>query len=279
MKKIILAAFGAATLASAATAADINICVEGAYPPFSSTEASGAVVGFDIDIGNALCDEMGKSCEMVKTDWDGIIPALLEGKCDAIIASMSITEERMQVIDFSSKYYNTPARFIGAEGSMEGDLNGKRVGVQRGTIHQDFMEGEFPGVELVLYGSQDEIYLDLVAGRVDAIMADSIAMDEGFLSTDAGEGYAFFGGSYAVAKYHGDGAGVGRGFCGCGLAVRRFLRSLDHDFKNPLATILAGRPARSPRLQGCRVKGRTPMQALVEAPGLDSVPALTRNEP
>ncbi len=209
MKKIILAAIGAATIASAVDAADINICVEGAYPPFSWTESSGDVVGFDIDIANALAVEMGMNATMVKTDWDGIIPALLEGKCDAIIASMSITEERMQVIDFSTAYYNTPARFIGAEGMMEDSLDGKRVGVQRGTIHQDFMEGEFPNVELVLYGSQDEIYLDLVAGRVDAIMADSIAMDEGFLSTDAGAGYAFFGGSYAVAEYHGDGAGVG----------------------------------------------------------------------
>lgn len=209
MKKIILAATAASTLAMAANAADINICVEGAYPPFSLTESSGEVVGFDIDIANALCDQMGKSCEMLKTDWDGIIPALLEGKCDAIIASMSITEERMQVIDFSIKYYNTPARFIGAEGMMEADLDGKVVGVQRGTIHHDFMEGEFPNIELRLYGSQDEVYLDLAAGRIDAAMADSLAMLEGFLETDAGEGYAFFGGSYSIPKYHGVGAGIG----------------------------------------------------------------------
>lgn len=209
MKKILLAATAASTLAMAANAADINICVEGAYPPFSWTETSGDVVGFDIDIANAVCGAMGKSCEMVKTDWDGIIPALLEGKCDGIIASMSITEERMQVIDFSSKYYNTPARFIGAEGMMEDALDGKVVGVQRGTIHQDFMEGTFPGVELRLYGSQDEVYLDLSAGRIDAAMADSIAMQEGFLDTDAGAGFAFFGGSYSVPEYHGDGAGVG----------------------------------------------------------------------
>ncbi|MBL4808344.1 MAG: transporter substrate-binding domain-containing protein [Rhodobacteraceae bacterium] len=209
MKKFVIAATVAATLVSAANAADINICVEGAYPPFSSTEPSGEVVGFDIDIANALCAEMGQSCELVKTDWDGIIPALLEGKCDAIIASMSITPDRMQIIDFSTKYYNSPAGFIGAEGMMESGLDGQRVGVQRGTIHHSFMEGVFPNVELVLYGSQDEIYLDLVAGRVDAIMADSIAMQEGFLDTDSGAGYAFFGESYSVPEYHGDGAGVG----------------------------------------------------------------------
>jgi len=209
MKKIILAATAASTLAIAANAAEINICVEGAYPPFSSTEASGDVVGFDIDIANALATEMGMDATMVKTDWDGIIPALLEGKCDAIIASMSITDERKQVIDFSAKYYNSPAGFIGAEGMMVDALDGKVVGVQRGTIHQDFLEGEFPNVELRLYGSQDEVYLDLQAGRIDAAMGDSIAMDDGFLSTDAGAGYAFFGEMYSVPKYHGEGAGVG----------------------------------------------------------------------
>ena len=196
-------------LTGAASAMDVNICVEGAYPPFSYTTETGAVAGFDIDIANALCSEMGASCEMVKTDWDGIIPALIEGKCDAIIASMSITEERKQVIDFSEKYYQTPATFVAAEGTSLMDIGSKVVGVQRGTIHQDFMEGEFPDTELRLYGSQDEAYLDLVAGRIDAIMADSIAMDDGFLKTEAGEGFAFVGPGYSIPQYHGDGAGIG----------------------------------------------------------------------
>ena len=209
MKKTLILAAALGTLGSAVAAQTVDICVEGAYPPFSYTITSGDVEGFDIDIANALCDEMGATCEMVKTDWDGIIPALIEGKCDAIIASMSITEERKQVIDFSAKYYQTPATFVAAEGMTMDMLPGKTVGVQRGTIHQDFMEGEFPDIELRLYGSQDEAYLDLTSGRIDAIMADSIAMDDGFLKTDAGEGYAFFGPGYSIPKYHGDGAGIG----------------------------------------------------------------------
>ena len=112
MKRLIAAAAFAA-FATSAVAADLNICVEGAYPPFSEMNAEGKVVGFDIDIANALCNEIGKSCEMVQSEWDGIIPALLERKCDAIIASMSITEERQQIIDFSGKYYNSPGRFVG----------------------------------------------------------------------------------------------------------------------------------------------------------------------
>ncbi len=212
MKRLAAAAAFAA-FATSAVAADLNICVEGAYPPFSEMNAEGNVVGFDIDIANALCNQMGKSCKMVQSEWDGIIPALLEGKCDAIIASMSITEERMQRIDFSKKYYNSPGRFVAKEGAGLTDtaegLAGKTVGLQRGTIFQDLMEGEMPDVELKLYGTQDEVYLDLTAGRVDAIFADSIAMSDGFLKTDAGKGYAFFGRDYSEVKYFGEGAGIG----------------------------------------------------------------------
>ncbi len=200
-------------LAGQAAAADLRICVEGAYPPFSEVTASGELVGFDIDIATALCDEMGSACELVQTEWDGIIPALLERKCDAIIASMSITPDRQKVIDFTQKYYQTPARFVGAADAGLTDtpegLADKTVGVQRGTIHQDFMESEFADVELKLYGTQDEAYLDLQAGRIDAIMADSIAMDDGFLKTENGKGFAFFGQSYSIPEYHGEGAGIG----------------------------------------------------------------------
>jgi len=205
----LLRALALSFAATSVAAADLNICVEGAYPPFSSTAEDGTVQGFDIDIANALCTEMGKECALVKTDWDGIIPALLERKCDAIIASMSITEERRQVIDFSTKYYNTPPRFVGPEGMTVEELDGAVVGVQRGTIHQDFMEGEFPEVELRLYGTQDEAYLDLASGRIDAVMADSIATLFGFLETEAGAGFAFFGPDYTMPKYHGVGVGVG----------------------------------------------------------------------
>ena len=212
MKRLIAAAAFAA-FATSAVAADLNICVEGAYPPFSEMNADGKVIGFDIDIANALCNEIGKSCEMVQSEWDGIIPALLERKCDAIIASMSITEERQQVIDFSGKYYNSPGRFVGKEGAGLTDtadgMAGKVVGLQRGTTYNDFMDGEMPGVELKLYGTQDEVYLDLTAGRIDAAFADSIAISDGFLGTDAGKGYALFGRDYTEAKYFGVGAGIG----------------------------------------------------------------------
>ncbi|WP_093253116.1 transporter substrate-binding domain-containing protein [Rubrimonas cliftonensis] len=209
----IAAAALVAAFALPAAAQDLRICVEGAYPPFSQVSDAGELEGFDIDIAKALCAEMGASCEMVQTEWDAIIPTLEEGKCDAILASMSITEERKQRIDFTGKYYQTAASFVAPEGFdaeiTDAGLAGKTVCVQRGSIHQAFIEGEFPSASLVLYPTQDEVYLDLTSGRCDAAMQDSIAAQDGFLNTPAGEGFAFVGPAYSVPRYHGEGAGIG----------------------------------------------------------------------
>jgi polar amino acid transport system substrate-binding protein/arginine/ornithine transport system substrate-binding protein len=218
VRKILIACAAAATLFAAATAgpalaADkLRIGVEGAYPPFSWKEPDGSLKGFDIDIAFALCDKMGRECELVEQDWDGMIPALLAEKFDAIIASMSITEERKKRVDFTSKYYNTPAKFVahkdpGFDATPAG-LKGKVVGVQRGTIHQCYMEKMFPDVELKLYGTQEEVFLDLAAGRIDAQISDSIQALEGFLNQDAGKDYAFLGGDQFDLECHGEGAGI-----------------------------------------------------------------------
>ena len=190
----------------------LRIGVEGAYPPFSWKEADGTIRGFDIDIATALCEKLGRECELVEQDWDGMIPALLAKKFDAIIASMSITAERKKRVDFSVKYYNTPAMFVVAEGSdlevsPEG-LAGKAVGVQRGTTHQCFMEKIYPDAELRLYATQDEVFLDLSSGRLDAQFSDSLQAKEGFLGTDAGKGFAFAGGPQYDQECHGEGAGI-----------------------------------------------------------------------
>ena len=200
-------------LGTSAQAGDVlRIGVEGAYPPFSWKEADGTLKGFDIEIANALCEKMGRECELVEQDWDGIIPALLAEKYDAIVASMSITPERKKRVDFTDKYYNTPARFVAAkdtalEPTPEG-LKGKAVGVQRGTIHQCYMETVFPDTELKLYGTQEEVFLDLAAGRIDAQISDSIQALEGFLNEDAGKDYAFLGGDQFLLECHGEGAGI-----------------------------------------------------------------------
>ncbi len=197
---------------TAAQAADLRVGVEGAYPPFSWKESDGTLKGFDIEIAEAICAELGRKCVLVEQDWDGMIPALLARKFDTIIASMSITEERKKRVDFSDKYYNTPAKFVAKKGSgiqiNAAGLKGKRIGLQRGTTHQCFMEKIYPDAELVLYGTQEEVFQDLAIGRIDAQFSDSIAADDGFLKTDAGKDFEFVGGDQHDEACHGPGAGM-----------------------------------------------------------------------
>ena len=215
LAKLTLAAAAAALamgLSLAQAAEPLRIGVEGAYPPFSWKEADGTLKGFDIDIAMALCDRMGRECVLVEQDWDGMIPALLARKYDAIIASMSITEDRKKRVDFSKKYYNTPARFVATADSLidptpEG-MKGKTVGTQRGTIHHCYMQKMFPDTELRLYGTQEEVFLDLQAGRIDASISDSIQAKQGFLDTDDGKGHAFLGDVQYDLECHGEGAGI-----------------------------------------------------------------------
>jgi len=202
------------TIAGTAMAGEkLRIGVEGAYPPFSWVDPDGTLKGFDIEIAMALCKEMGAQCSLVQQDWDGIIPALLARKYDAIIASMSITEKRKKKVNFTQMYYNSPAKFARRKGSgieitKEG-LKGKTVGVQRATTHDDFITAVF-GDEVTIkrYGTQDEAYLDAEAGRLDLLLADSIAMNDGFLSTPAGKDWEFVGPGFNDPKYFGAGAGI-----------------------------------------------------------------------
>jgi arginine/ornithine transport system substrate-binding protein len=195
----------------------IRIGVEGAYPPFSSTTADGQLVGFDIDIAKALVKAMGAEVKLVPQDWDGIIPALMARKYDAIIASMSITEERKKKVAFTNKYYQTPAKFVCKKGSMQDFTReqvaeataGKKIGVQRATIHDNFItDNGGEGVQIKRYATQDEAYMDLKAGRVDMLLADSVAINEGFLKKPEGQDYQFIGPNLDEPKYFGEGAGI-----------------------------------------------------------------------
>ncbi|MDE0458444.1 MAG: ABC transporter substrate-binding protein [Chromatiales bacterium] len=216
MKRLTTALLATTVLAFAAGPAyadKVKVGIEAAYPPFSAVSADGTFVGFDIDIANALCDEMGAECTLVQQDWDGIIPALLARKYDAIIASMSITEERKKKVAFTAKYYNTPAKFAQKKGAGitidAAGLAGKTVGVQRATTHDNFITEVFgDDVEIKRYATQDEAYLDAVAGRLDLLLADSVAMADGFLATDQGMDWEFVGPGFSDPKYFGVGAGI-----------------------------------------------------------------------
>jgi arginine/ornithine transport system substrate-binding protein len=209
---LLLACAASSAFAQAPDWKKIRIAVEGAYPPFSEIGPDGKIKGFDIDIANALCAKMNAECKLVQQEFDGMIPALQARKFDAVIASMSITEERKRSVAFSDRYYSTPARLLEKKGAglvpTPAGLKGKRIGVQRSTIHDRFVTDTFKDSEIVRYTGQDQVYLDLAAGRIDASLEDEVAAQAGFLKTAAGKDFEFFGPEYNDPKYFGIGAGI-----------------------------------------------------------------------
>lgn len=175
----LLSALAFSAVAATSNAGDIpdplRIATEGAYPPFNGVDTNGKLIGFDVDIAMALCKEMKANCELVAQDWDGIIPALVAKKYDAIIASMSITDERKKTIDFTNKYYSNYLAIIGEKGKIGGakDLVGKVVGAQRSTLASQWAEDNLMGkADVKLYDTQTAAYADLSAGRLDAMVSD-----------------------------------------------------------------------------------------------------------
>jgi len=159
------------------------------------------VVGFDVEIGNALCAKMKVTCEVVTSDWDGIIPALNAQKFDFIISSMSISEERKQAVDFTEPYYSNKLQFIAPKTTNLGNdaaaikeaLKGKAIGAQRATLSGSWLEDNWgDDVTVKLYDSQENAFLDLASGRVDALLGDKYASYE-WLKSEAGQNYEFKG--------------------------------------------------------------------------------------
>jgi polar amino acid transport system substrate-binding protein len=205
-------ALAASLGAASAQELTLKIGTEGAYPPFNNLTADGKLEGFDIDIANALCEEMKAKCEFVTQDWDGIIPALQAGKFDAIIASMSITPERAEKVDFTNKYYNTPPAIVAPKdttikGVTKEDLAGKTIGVATSTTHYNYSEKTYTDSTIKGYPSSQEFLLDLANGRLDAAN-DDISVLEGWLKTPDGACCKLVGAITPVPEIHGPGAGI-----------------------------------------------------------------------
>lgn len=237
MKRFALAAAFAAGFTGMAAAETVRVgMAPEPYPPFASVDASGNWTGWEIEMMEAVCKAAALDCVITPTAWDGIIPALTAGQIDAIMNSMSINDERLKVIDFSNKYYNTPSMIVAAKGAGitpdPAGLTGKILGVQVATIHQAYAEKHFAGVasEIKAYQTQDEANQDLVAGRVDAIQADSTALDAFLASPD---GQACCESMGAVAD---DPAVLG---LGVGVGIRKGDEKLKEAFNKGIAAVRA----------------------------------------
>ncbi len=211
----------------------IKIGTEGAYPPWNSKDASGKLIGFEVELAYTLCRYIGQQCEIVEQDWDGMIPALIMRKFDAIMAGMSITAERQKAINFSQGYadevaslavmkgsdlegMNTPEGInltLGGSGvkktlkTLTGALAGKTVCTQTATIHQNFLEsGDVGKINLRTYKTQDEVNLDLASGRCDVALAAAVAFTD--YAEKSGKPVVLVGPTFSGGAF-GNGVGVG----------------------------------------------------------------------
>ena len=233
-KKTIFSVLASLLIVGNVNASDkIRIGTEGAYPPWNSKDASGKLIGFEVELAWTLCRYMGKQCEMVEQDWDGMIPGLIMRKFDVIMAGMSITGERLKAINFSQGYADEVASLAVMKGSnLEGmktpagiglsspnsdakkalktitaALAGKTVCTQTGTIHQNFLEsGDVGKINLRTYKTQDEVNLDLTSGRCDAALAAAVAFTD--YADKSGKSVVLVGPTFSGGAF-GNGVGVG----------------------------------------------------------------------
>ncbi len=193
--------------------AELKVAIDPTYEPFTFKTPDGKPTGFDVDIANALCEEIQRKCVFVEQAWDGMIPGLLAKKYDVIISSMSITEERLAQVDFTDKYYNTPSRVVLKKtDKFDGPAStkGKKIGVLKASTQEKYAKGELEtvGAKVVSYDAQDQVYLDIKSGRLDGTVADILEVEGGFLSKPGGEAYELKGEELFIPKYFGTGAGV-----------------------------------------------------------------------
>lgn len=193
----------------------ITIATDPTYAPFSFKNEQNKVAGFDVDLGNEICKRINIECKWIESDFDALIPGLKAKKSDAVISSLSITEQRLKEIDFSDKLYAANSRLVAEKGSnlmpTIASLKGKTVGVLQGSTQEayaiDIWRPE--GIEVISYQNQDLVYDDILAGRLDAIFQDEAAASFGFLKLEMGAGFEFAGPAVADEKYFGVGTAMG----------------------------------------------------------------------
>jgi lysine-arginine-ornithine-binding protein len=209
-----------AVLAGTAHAAQpLKMGMECDYQPFQYKDKSGKLVGWEVDLAQELFKRMNMPYETVCMEWDGLLPALLAGKIDAVMSALSITAERQAKVDFTIPYRDSTGRFVAkkganlalfrADGTPNPDgLKGKTVGAQRATTYERYLKAKFPGVNVNLYGADSEMLLDLQAGRVDAVLHGPIKLSANFLELAQGKDYEFTGPELIEPEFFGVGTGI-----------------------------------------------------------------------
>jgi polar amino acid transport system substrate-binding protein len=194
--------------------------MECTYAPFNFKSPDGELMGYDVDVANGVAGLIGANLEFVCQKWDGMIPALLANKFDIVVASMSITDKRLKKMDFSSTYRISVGRLVGKKNSgfnlfdkagkpIPANFTGLKVGLERATTYSDWFENVLPEAKVVLYDTNEALYLDLMNGRTDMIMTNPMKAYLRFLSKEDGAGFEFVSPQIDEKKYFGTGVGIG----------------------------------------------------------------------
>ncbi|NOQ19859.1 MAG: transporter substrate-binding domain-containing protein [Desulfobacterales bacterium] len=204
----------------ASAAEKIRVGCECTYFPFNYRTADGVLTGYDVDVAKGVLDIIGADFEFVCQKWSGMLPALLANKFDLIVASMSITDKRKKKIDFSIPYRISVGRFVGKDGANlnlfnaddsvnAANFKGVKVGLERATTYANWIEANVPNAKVLLYDTNEALYLDLRNGRTDVIMTNPMKAFLKFLSKDAGKGFGFVSPPLDNPKIFGTGVGIG----------------------------------------------------------------------
>jgi polar amino acid transport system substrate-binding protein len=183
------------------------------YPPFNYRDEDGALTGFNVDLARAICKELEVTCKISPADWSTHIQALKKDKADAIIASLAITPETIEQVDFTNSYYTTPAKFVTLKTSSitevtPEELDGYTIAVVKGSAHEAYLRHFFPESEIMALPTAAEVKTALKDGKADLLFGDAISLMFWINGADSEKCCRFRGKGFLDAKYFGEGVGL-----------------------------------------------------------------------
>jgi polar amino acid transport system substrate-binding protein len=193
--------------------AALRVITEPDYPPFNYYDEEGQLTGFNVDLAHALCRELGVTCEVTSAEWNTLIPSLKNNEADAVLASLAISAKSVGEVEFTNRYYSTPARFAAKTGSSIGEisvaeLSGRKIAVVKGTAHEAFLRDFFEGAKILAFPTDAEARAALKDGKAELLFGDGISLMFWIQGTDSARCCEFKGEGYSEPRYFGDGVGI-----------------------------------------------------------------------
>lgn len=191
----------------------LRVLTESDYPPFHYYDEDGQLTGFNVELARAMCRELNVPCEINTADWPNLLASLKKHEADAVIASLSITAKALNEVEFTSRYYTTPARFVGRVGEDMKDLSpralkGVKIAVVQGTAHEAFLKDFFEGAKIIAYPGDKEARAALKSNAVSLLFGDGISLMFWVQGTESARCCEFKGEGYTEARYFGEGVGI-----------------------------------------------------------------------